>query len=47
MYPGSDDAGDATEGQAKFEFLTLKLGHRLLLWGRADEEQRPSPSCLG
>ena len=24
MYPGSDDAGDATGGQAKFEFLTLK-----------------------
>src|SRR6516162_9197922 len=24
MYPGSDDAGDATEEQAKFEFLTLK-----------------------
>ena len=24
MYPGSEDAGDATGGQAKFEFLTLK-----------------------
>jgi len=24
MYPGGDDAGRATGGQAKFEFLTLK-----------------------
>src|SRR6516162_3959340 len=24
MYPGSDDAGEATGGQAKFEFLTIK-----------------------
>jgi hypothetical protein len=25
MYPGSDDAGDATGGQAKFEFLTISI----------------------
>jgi hypothetical protein len=28
MYPGSDDAGEATGGQAKFEFLTLtRISH--------------------